>query len=472
MDKQSFAEHRQAVWRSLDESLGRACHTVAEICPVAVTGTLVKVDGLLMEASGCRLEVGQCCQIVSANGQLIDAEVVGFEGNRSFLAPLEQVDGVTPYARVLPVGRDSSIPVGFELLGRVVDGLGHPIDSGGSLDCASSMTLHGSPVNPFERAPVSRPLDVGVRAINGLLTIGKGQRIGLFSPSGVGKSTLLGMMARNTQADVVVVSLVGERGREVNDFIHTVLDDTARTRTVVVAAPADHTSVMKLRAALLSHRLAEYFRQQGADVLLLMDSLTRYAQARREMALVTGESPALGGYPPSCFSQMCRLVERAGNGPQKSGSITALYTVLVEGDPDTDAVAEAARAILDGHICLSREKAVSGCYPAIDPLSSVSRTMPQTVSAGCCARAALFRQLYSKAQEGHELTLLGVYRPGRDGVMDKALAVAEKMRDYLCQGVDTRVSLTESMDALEHLLSFDEASDAAQRDASQTTFAP
>lgn len=343
--------------------------------PVA-SGKLVRVVGLTLEATGCRAPIGSLCLVETMTGQM-EAEVVGFSGDNLFLMPSEQIGGILPGAKVTPLTSESGLPVGMELLGRVIDGVGNPLDGLGPIYTEHRASFNAEPINPLARKPITEPLDVGLKAINGLLTVGKGQRIGLFAGSGVGKSVTLGMMTRGTTAQVVVVGLIGERGREVKEFIEEILGEDGRKRSVVVAAPADASPLMRLKGCQTALTIAEYFRDQGLDVLLLMDSLTRFAQAQREIALSVGEPPATKGYPPSVFAKLPALVERAGNGGPQQGSITAFFTVLTEGDDLQDPIADASRAILDGHIVLSREMADAGHYPAIDVEKSVSRVMPQ-----------------------------------------------------------------------------------------------
>ena len=416
-------------------------------------GRLVRVTGLTLEVVGCRLVMGQRCLVSTAGGQQLTAEVVGFNRDVAYLMPLEPMSGLFAGAKVLPVIGEERIRVGSHLLGRVVDGLlqpldGKPLPPGGEL-----VSLFSSPPNPLTRQPIVEPLDVGVRAINGILTPGKGQRLGLFAGSGVGKSMLLGMMTRNTRAQVVVVGLIGERGREVREFIEHALGEEGRRRAVVVAAPADQSPLLRLRAAQLCHRLAEYYREQGMDVLLLMDSLTRYAQAQREIALAVGEPPATRGYPPSVFSMLTQLVERAGNGVHTAGSMTAIYTVLVEGDDQQDPVADAARAILDGHVVLTRRLAEQGHYPAIDIGASVSRVMPQIVSPNWLRLATRLRQLWGRYQQVKELLPLGGYQPGADPEMDEAVNRYPLIAEFLQQGLHESAPLGGVEEALHHLLS-------------------
>ena len=334
--------------------------------PLQVEGRLVRMVGLTLEAVGIRAAIGTRCLVESPLGPSIEAEVVGFSDERVFLMPTGSIAGISPESRVIPTGKVYDAPVGDQLLGRVIDGAGMPLDGKGPLQTHRRMSLSGRFINPMQRAPIDQPLDVGVRAINSILTVGRGQRMGLFAGSGVGKSVLLGMMTKYTTADVIVVGLIGERGREVKEFIDQILGTEGMARAVVVAAPADTTPVMRLHGASMATSIAEYFRDQGKDVLLLMDSLTRYAMAQRELALSIGEPPATKGYPASVFSKIPQLVERAGNGEEGGGSITAFYTVLTEGDDQQDPIADSSRAILDGHVVLSRTLVEMGHFPAID----------------------------------------------------------------------------------------------------------
>lgn len=400
--------------------------------------------GLTLEAVGCQAPIGDRCRIVSPGIPPFEAEVVGFDGEKMYLMPAERLHGVMPNARVIPLREHETFSVGEHLLGRIVDGAGRPLD-GAPLDAqGTAVSLQGRSINPLRRPPISRPLDVGVRAINGLLTVGRGQRIGLFAGAGVGKSSLLGMMARHTEADVIVVGLIGERGREVVEFIENSLGEQARERAVVVAAPADDTPLMRLHGALLANSIAEYFRDQGNAVLLLMDSLTRFAQAQREIALAAGEMPATRGYPPSVFAQLPRLVERAGN-TDNGGSITAFYTVLVEGDEVTDPVADSARAILDGHIVLSRELAEAGHYPAIDLDASISRAMHAIVSEQHNQHAQAFRQAVSTYNRNRDLITVGAYQAGSDPMIDRAIALQPNLMLCLQQGMEEAVAFDASL---------------------------
>ncbi len=445
-----------------------------------VTGRVTRATGLVLEATGLRLAVGAACKIEISPGQdyWADAEVVGFHGDMLYLMPQGDISGLPPGAKVVPIEPgvrnrvplplqilsdcgpppilSRHLPVGEALLGRVLDGAGQPLDGLGPLNHMHSAPLGAQLINPLSRAPVDTVLDVGVRAINGLLTVGRGQRMGLFAGSGVGKSVLLGMMARYTKADVIVVGLIGERGREVKEFIEHNLGAEGLKRSVVVAAPADVSPLLRLQGAVYATRLAEYFRDQGKHVLLIMDSLTRYAMAQREIALAIGEPPATKGYPPSVFAKLPTLVERAGNGApvgdQPAGSITAFYTVLTEGDDQQDPIADAARAILDGHIVLSRSLAESGHYPAIDVEASISRVMTAIVPKEQFVLVHKFKKMLSRYQRNHDLIAVGAYAPGNDPQIDEAIEKYPWLEAYLQQGIEMRVDFASATDELQTLL--------------------
>ncbi|EGR0709131.1 MULTISPECIES: flagellar protein export ATPase FliI [Vibrio] len=418
--------------------------------PVA-SGKLVRVVGLTLEATGCRAPIGSLCLVETMSGQM-EAEVVGFSGDNLFLMPSEQITGILPGARVTPLTSDAGLPVGMELLGRVIDGVGNPLDGLGPLYTDHRASFNAEPINPLARKPISEPLDVGLKAINGLLTVGKGQRIGLFAGSGVGKSVTLGMMTRGTTAQVVVVGLIGERGREVKEFIEEILGEDGRRRSVVVAAPADASPLMRLKGCQTALTIAEYFRDQGLDVLLLMDSLTRFAQAQREIALSVGEPPATKGYPPSVFAKLPALVERAGNGSAEQGSITAFFTVLTEGDDLQDPIADASRAILDGHIVLSREMADAGHYPAIDVEKSVSRVMPQITTEEHVLMSKAVRQVLSIYRKNQDLVSIGAYKPGTDPAIDGAFTLKPKLDEYLQQSMKESVPYDMCVNMLRNIL--------------------
>lgn len=418
---------------------------------VLVEGRLTRMVGLTLEAVGFQAPVGSRCEVLGSGQKPIEAEVVGFAGETLYLMPTGDMRGLVPNARVRPIRSDSQVPVGDEMLGRVVDGAGKPLDGKGPLKVRNKMPLHGEPVNPLARSPVRQHLDVGVQSINALLSVGRGQRMGLFAGSGIGKSVLLGMMTRFTEADVIVVGLIGERGREVKEFIEDILGEEGLSRSVVVASPADHSPLMRLHGAMLATSIAEYFRDQGKQVLLLMDSLTRFAQAQREIALAIGEPPATKGYPPSVFSLLPQLVERAGNGPAGGGAITAIYTVLTEGDDQQDPVADAARAILDGHIVLSRQLAESGHYPAVDVEASISRVMPQIVDAEHLQKAQQFKQIYSTYRQNQDLISVGAYSRGSDPLIDEAIALYPALVQLLRQGMDQAVNWQQSVQRLQQV---------------------
>jgi flagellum-specific ATP synthase len=439
---------RSLPWR---EQLQRSLRLAEELPAPAVEGQLTRMVGLTLEALGCQAAVGDRCEITTTGGGTVEAEVVGFAGERLYLMPTGDVHGIKPGARVLPRHGAGHVQVGPELLGRVIDGGGEPLDGRGPLYLDDRTRLTGTPMNPLSRAPIERTLDVGVRAINALLTVGRGQRIGLFAGSGVGKSVLLGMMARYTEADVIVVGLIGERGREVKEFIERILGEQGRARSVVVAAPADSTPLMRLHGAWRATAIAEYFRDQGHNVLLIMDSLTRFAQAQREIGLAIGEAPATKGYPPSVFARLPQLVERAGNAAPDQGSITAFYTVLTEGDDQQDPIADAARAILDGHIVLSRRLADAGHYPAIEVEASISRVMNDIVQARQMQQARQLKRLLSTYEHNRDLVAIGAYRAGTDPRIDAAIAAHPAIQDFLRQDLGQRVGLADSVAQLDRL---------------------
>ncbi|MBT8137855.1 MAG: flagellar protein export ATPase FliI [Gammaproteobacteria bacterium] len=418
----------------------------------AVEGVLRRVIGMTMEAEGCQAPVGARCHVIAPDGNRFEAEVVGFAGEKLFLMPTGDMRGIVPNARIIPAQRVDEIHVGEELLGRVIDGAGQPLDGLGPIPRDERVRLAGTSINPLQRQPIREPLDVGIRAINSLLTVGRGQRLGLFAGSGVGKSRLLGMMTRFTSADVTVVGLIGERGREVKEFVEDVLGPEGMRQAVVVATPADNPPLMRMHGAFLATSIAEYFRDRGKKVLLLMDSLTRFAQAQREIALAIGEPPATRGYPPSVFARLPQLVERAGNGAAGKGSITAFYTVLVEGDDQTDPIADASRAILDGHIVLSRQLAEAGLYPAIDVEASISRAMTEITSEQQQERVRRFRQLYSTYRHNEDLISVGAYRKGSDPRIDDAIKYWPRIQDFMRQGLQQPVNWQNSLADLEKLL--------------------
>lgn len=448
------------------------CSTVVgNAQPLWPVGRLTRINGLVMEAAGLKLALGSSCRVYPPTGAPVEAEVVGFAGEKLYLMPSDDVYGLSPGSKVVAleaanppprvddatpfrrraIDRVKQVPVGEELLGRVLDGVGRPLDSKGPVLVSQARPLQSRPVNPMSRAAIEKPLDVGIRAINALLTVGRGQRMGLFAGSGVGKSVLLGMMARYTEAEVIVVGLIGERGREVKEFIEQILGPEGMRRAVVVAAPADTGPLMRLQGAAYATTIAEYFRDQGKHVLLIMDSLTRYAMAQREIALAIGEPPATRGYPPSVFARLPQLVERAGNGQEGGGSITAFYTVLAEGDDQQDPIADSARAILDGHIVLSRTLADAGHYPAIDIEQSISRAMVNLIDAPHLEQIRKFKVLFARYQRSRDLISVGAYAPGSDPVLDQAIALYPRMESFLQQQLVEQSDFSASIAALKSL---------------------
>ena len=434
------------------QNLAAARERMASVVEIVVEGTLSRMVGMTLEAVGCEAAVGGRCLVDTAEGKQIEAEVVGFSGDKLFLMPTGDIRGLMPGARVIPTHSVSEVAVGDALLGRVLDGAGRPIDGGGELSCTDRVSLTGHHLNPLMRRAIRDPLDVGVRSINALLTVGGGQRIGLFAGSGVGKSVLLGMMTRYTKADVTIVGLIGERGREVQEFVGNTLGPDGMRRAVVVATPADTPPLMRLHGAWLATAIAEYFRDRGLKVLLLLDSLTRFAQAQREIALAIGEPPATKGYPPSVFARLPQLVERAGNSDRGVGSITAFYTVLAEGYDQNDPIADAARAILDGHFVLSRRLAESGLYPAIDIEASISRAMHQIATREQLDLATRFKQMYSTYQQNRDLITVGAYRRGSDPRVDQAVEQWPKLLDFLRQDMYEPVGIERSLADLRQLV--------------------
>ena len=456
---------RTAAWQRFLDDVERFAGSEQ---PLDTTGRLVRVTGLVLEAAGVKLPVGSVCDVLVPGQKPVGAEVVGFAGDHAYLMPTGVLHGMASGARVLPrplpavpprlgspahlwrrsEDRGLHLPMGDGLLGRVVDPMGHPLDRGGPLEAVADEPMSRRPINAMDRDPIRQALDTGVRAINALLTVGRGQRIGLFAGTGVGKSILLGMMARYTQADVIVVGLIGERGREVKEFIEDILGDEGRARSVVVAAPADAPPLLRMQGASYATAIAEHFRDHGRHVLLLVDSLTRYAMAQREIALAIGEPPATKGYPPSCFARLPQLVERSGNGLRGVGSITAFYTVLSEGDDQQDPIADAARGILDGHIVLSRELAESGHFPAIDVERSISRVMTAVTDREQQAAARVVRQQLSLYHKARDLIQIGAYAPGHDAELDAAVQNHRALVELLQQDMHERAEMAPSVQQL------------------------
>lgn len=457
-------------WQSYLKDCQELIHLVE---PLEVAGRIIKVTGLVMVATGIKLPIGSAVYIPMHDGAKVEAEVVGFDGEQLLLMPQTAVDGVVPGAKVFSMevaeivpkpqigrpprrraqDRARHFPVGMGLLGRVVDAAGVPLDGLGPLATDLTAPINSRVINPLMRAPIETTLDVGVRAINAMLTVGRGQRLGLFAGSGVGKSVLLGMMARYTTADVIVVGLIGERGREVQEFIEQILGPEGLARAVVVAAPADVSALMRLQGASYATAIAEQFRREGKNVLLIMDSLTRYAMAQREIALAIGEPPATKGYPPSVFAKLPALVERTGNGARGEGSITAFYTVLTEGDDQQDPIADAARAILDGHIVLNRTLAESGHYPAIDIEQSISRAMHNITQPQHQQQARLLKQLYSKYLRNQDLIAVGAYQAGADPLLDIAIQKQDHIQHFLQQEIHECADMAASLQQLAQVVS-------------------
>lgn len=432
-----------------------------QISVIKCYGRLIKASGLILEVTGLHLPLGARCFVekkMQGHIDSIECEVVGFNAQNLYLMPFGSTDGVLSGARVYEPNNyrnqatQKLLPVGVHLLGRVIDATGKPLDGKPLPDDTPRSSLTSEALNPLQRRPIRDVLDVGVKAINALLTVGRGQRMGLFAGSGVGKSVLLGMMARYTKADIIVVGLIGERGREVKDFIENILGEAGLARAVVVAAPADVSPLLRLQGATYATKISEYFRESGFNVLLIMDSLTRYAMAQREIALAIGEPPATKGYPPSVFAKLPILVERAGNDAKGNGSITAFYTVLTEGDDQQDPIADSARAILDGHIVLSRALAESGHYPAIDIEASISRVMTDIVNSESEKKARLFKRLFSSYASNRDLINVGAYVSGSDSLLDKAMALYPEMQRFLQQNIAEHCSYADSNQQLARII--------------------
>ena len=420
------------------------------VVPLAMRGRVSKAVGMVIEATGIQAHVGELCELVTPGEAPLLAEVVGFHDRTAILTPMGSTTGLSALTEVVPTGRGHGCPVGAALLGRVLDALGEPLDGHGPLGPHERAPVHRNPVSPLARRPIDEPLATGVRAIDGLLTLGVGQRIGVFAPPGVGKSTLLGMLARGSTADVNVVVLVGERGREVQEFIAHNLGAEGLARTVVIVSTSDRPPMERIKSAYVGTTIAEHFRDEGKRVLLLVDSLTRFARAQREIGLASGEPPTRRSYPPSIFSMLPQLLERAGQG--SAGAMTAVYTVLTEGDEENDPIAEEVRSILDGHVVLSRKLAAANQYPAIDVPASVSRVMSQVVADGHREAAARFRALMARYQELELLVQIGEYRPGGDALADHAVRLREPMQRLLAQASGDAHPFDETVAQLQRLV--------------------
>ncbi|MGN6529344.1 MAG: FliI/YscN family ATPase [Burkholderiaceae bacterium] len=443
LEAASLADAARAVAADLEQVFGR-------VVPVAMRGRVSKAVGMVIEATGIQAHVGELCELVTPGEPPLLAEVVGFQQHTAILTPLGATSGLSALTEVVPTGRGHACPVGPALLGRVLDAFGRPLDGRGPLGPHALAPVHREPVAPLLRRPIDRPLATGIRAIDGLLTLGLGQRLGVFAPPGVGKSTLLGMLARRSTADVNVVVLVGERGREVQEFIAGSLGEDGLRKTVVVVSTSDRPPMERIKSAYVGTTIAEHFRDEGAKVLLLVDSLTRFARAQREIGLASGEPPTRRSYPPSIFSMLPQLLERAGQGER--GSLSAVYAVLTEGDEENDPIAEEVRSILDGHLVLSRKLAAASQFPAIDVPASVSRTMAQVVSPEHRAVAARWRALMARYQELELLIQIGEYREGGDALADQAVRLRAQMQRFLAQSPGEHAPFAQTLAEMERLV--------------------
>ncbi len=420
-------------------------------CTIQANGKVTNIIGLVIEAQGPVSKLGTVCDIYTkGDTNKITAEVLGFRDNRVLMMPLEEIRGIGPGCQVVAKQHRAIVPVGPALLGRVIDGLGNPIDNKGPILAESEYPIYGAPINPLSRKRISQPLDLGIRAINGLLTVGCGQRIGIFSGSGVGKSVLLGMIARKTKADVNVIALIGERGRELNEFIEKELGDEGLKRSVIVVATSDHLPLIRMRGAFIATAIAEFFRDQGKHVNLMMDSVTRFAMAQREIGLALGEPPTTKGYTPSVFTLLPKLCERAGTSANR-GTITGLYTVLVEGDDTNEPIADALRSILDGHINLTRDLAAQNHYPAIDVLTSISRVMDDIIDADQRQYANKLKETMATYRKAEDLINIGAYVNGSNPKIDYAIEMIEKINGYLKQEIDQTTNFDDSISQLAKL---------------------
>ncbi len=425
---------------------------IKELGPFTLFGKVHKVSGYLIEATGLKAKVGTLCQI-DCQPAPVHAEVIGFKADTTYLMSADELRGILPGSDVTQLDTFAKVPIGDGLLGRVIDSSGEPLDTLGPLKGIEYAALHFEPINPLRRAPIRHAMDVGIKAINGLLTLGIGQRMGLFAGTGVGKSILLGMITKYCQADIVVISLVGERGREVKEFIEDNIGSAALKKTVIVAAPADSSPLSRIKAAETATFIAEHFKNKKKRVLFLMDSLTRYGQALREMGLALGEPPTNKGYPPSVFARIPKLVERAGNGLTEDTSITGIYTVLAEGDDIQDPIVDCARGILDGHIVLARHLAEQGHYPAIDIEQSISRVMDKVVTPEQVQLARLFKKGYSKYQQNRDFITIGAYQKGNDPELDIILEKKPKLFGFLQQDKNAHVTLQQTSELLKEFSS-------------------
>lgn len=416
--------------------------------PIRINGKVTEIVGLMVEGSGPAASIGDICGIMPVNGDTsLEAEVVGFRKGRVLLMPLQSIQGLGPGCKILSLGRKASIGVGNGLLGRVIDGLGNPIDNKGPIDFTNEYPIYADPINPLDRGRIMEPMDLGIRSLNALFTCGKGQRMGIFAGSGVGKSVLMGMIALNTKADVNVIGLIGERGREVREFLEKNLGEEGLKRSVVVVAASDMHPLVRMRAAYVATTVSEYFRDQGNDVLLMVDSLTRFAMAQREVGLSVGEPPTTKGYTPSVFSLLPKLLERSGI-VEGVGSVTGLYTVLVEGDDFNEPISDAARSILDGHISLSRSLAHKNHYPAIDVLQSISRVMIDIVDKQQKEKASELLRIVATYKKAEDLINIGAYVQGSNPEIDYAIKMIDKVNLFLKQNIGERIDFESAVHQL------------------------
>jgi flagellum-specific ATP synthase len=431
-------------WEKYQESL-RSCQ------PIKMEGKIVKVAGIVAQANGPGMSIGSLCCIKNGSGQNMQAEVIGFNDKRVIVMPFGEMRGIEPGSRIVDINKSPSIKVGEAYLSRVVDGLGHPIDGKGSIQAKADYPIYGNVINPLKREIINEVIDVGVRSINAMHTLGKGQRIAIMAGSGVGKSVLMGMIARHTVADVIVIALIGERGREVREFIERNLGEEGLKKSVVVAATSDSPALVRIRGAHLATTIAEYFRDKGLDVVLIMDSITRFAMSLREVGLAAGEPPSAKGYTPSVFIQIPKLLERTGN-LEKKGSITGIYTVLVEGDDMNEPIADSVRSIVDGHIILSRDLANKGHYPAVDVLSSISRVMYDIVESDHLNMARKLVKVLATYREAEDLINIGAYVDGTDPQIDFAKKMIHKINSFLQQDINQSITFKESISRLKEMM--------------------
>ncbi len=432
-------------------NLSKYGRIIEETDPIRVYGKVTQITGLIIEGHGPGSSIGELCDIFpKGSSDIVEAEVVGFKGEKIQLMPLGDTRGLSPGSKIVAKRHRAYVRVGDSLLGRVIDGLGNPIDSRGDITGKTEYPIYNSPLNPLDRRRIEEPLDLGIKAMNGLLTCGQGQRLGIFAGSGVGKSVLLGMMARNTAADVNVIALIGERGREVKEFLEKDLKEDGLSRSVVIVATSDQPPLVRMRGAYIATAIAEYFRDCGRKVLMMMDSVTRFATALREVGLAIGEPPTTKGYTPSVFSVLPKLLERAGT-CSGTGNITGLYTVLVEEDDMNDPIVDAVRSILDGHVVLSRDLATHNHYPSIDILRSISRTMIDIASPEHVANARRLREVVSRYRKAEDLINIGAYKSGSNAEIDYAISMIDRINMYLRQGIEDKVNLDDSINGLKRL---------------------